>query len=79
MKRLFFILGILLAIGPAVFSQAPDDIVSVEVVAPAGGFTAGRTVQAALKLTIRPPFHINSGPRTRTSSERPSFSGLRPG
>jgi len=60
MKRLFFILGILLAIGPAVFSQAPDDIVSVEVVAPAGGFTAGRTVQAALKLTIRPPFHINS-------------------
>lgn len=60
MKRLFFILGILLAFGPAVFSQAPDDIVSVKVVAPDGGFPPGRTVPAVLELTIRPPFHINS-------------------
>ena len=60
MKRLIVVVLALSACTLAAFGQAQDDIVSVKVIPPAEMFRAGQTVPAALELTIRPPFHINS-------------------
>ena len=57
MKRLLSILLILSLAALAAFGQ---DIVTVKVAAPAGPLKPGQTVQVALELNIKSPYHINA-------------------
>ena len=61
MKKTAFLIGLVLALVPAVFAQKKDEpILKVSVVPPAAGLKAGQSAVLAIELSIRAPYHINA-------------------
>jgi thioredoxin:protein disulfide reductase len=61
MKKNALIIGLILALVPAVFAQKKDEpILKVSVVPPAAGLKAGQTANLTIELSIRAPYHINA-------------------
>ncbi len=60
MKKTAFLIGLILALGPAAFAQKDEPIVKVNLIPPEDGFKAGRTAVLTLELNIRAPYHINA-------------------
>jgi len=61
MKKTALLIGLILALVPAVLAQKKDEpIVKVSVLPPAAGFKAGQSAILTIELSIRAPYHVNA-------------------